>query len=325
MNNLLSELAGAVKAFYADLNDDGWDQKVLTMTYSEFGRRIEQNGSVGTDHGTAAPQLLIGKGTLNGGIIGNDPDLDSPDNRGNLVPTTDFRSFYGSVLTEWFGVDCNQAFATLDHDYDNLNFVTNPEVSPATCTLPIELATFDAIELEEGQVQLNWATSSELNNAGFEIERLFMNGNREKWTNLGFVDGAGTTSSSQEYSFVDTVSEAGTYRYRLKQIDFNGASSYSNRVELFVEVPDNLGVLQIYPNPTSADVNFKLKMTSKAELDVRIYDNNGRVVRNLGRVSHRPNSISEIRFSVEDLATGKYILTAEGEDVLHSKLLIIAR
>lgn len=97
-DRLLAEFAGAIAAFYTDLAAHGNDRRVLTMTFSEFGRRVAENGSRGTDHGTAAPAFLIG--AVNGGMYGTHPSLDDLDN-GNLRYTTDFRSVYATVLEKW--------------------------------------------------------------------------------------------------------------------------------------------------------------------------------------------------------------------------------
>jgi uncharacterized protein (DUF1501 family) len=88
-------------AFYADLAAHGNDGRVLTMTFSEFGRRVGENASRGTDHGTAAPAFLIG-GNTRGGIYGSHPSLDDLDN-GNLKYGTDFRSIYATVIERWLG------------------------------------------------------------------------------------------------------------------------------------------------------------------------------------------------------------------------------
>ncbi|NNF57111.1 MAG: DUF1501 domain-containing protein [Rhodothermaceae bacterium] len=101
---LLQQVSETVAAFYADLAATGDADRVLTMTFSEFGRRIEENGSDGTDHGTAAPLFLFGGGVI-GGLYGDGPDLASPDPNGNLVHSTDFRSVYATVLQEWFGLE----------------------------------------------------------------------------------------------------------------------------------------------------------------------------------------------------------------------------
>jgi len=100
-DRLLGQLSDAVKAFYDDLAAHGNDKRVLTMTFSEFGRRIEENASKGTDHGEASPLFLIGGG-VKGGIYGSYPDL-ADTNMGNLRYSTDFRNVYATVLERWLG------------------------------------------------------------------------------------------------------------------------------------------------------------------------------------------------------------------------------
>jgi uncharacterized protein (DUF1501 family) len=100
-NQLLAQFSNAVGAFYADLAAHGNERRVLTVTFSEFGRRIEENGSRGTDHGEASPLFLIGGG-VKGGLYGTLPDL-SATNMGNVRYTTDFRSVYATVLERWLG------------------------------------------------------------------------------------------------------------------------------------------------------------------------------------------------------------------------------
>lgn len=100
-NLLLAEFSDAIAAFYQDLAAHGNERRVLTLTFSEFGRRIEENGSRGTDHGEASPLFLIGGG-VKGGLYGTLPDL-AATNMGNLRYTTDFRSVYATVLERWLG------------------------------------------------------------------------------------------------------------------------------------------------------------------------------------------------------------------------------
>ncbi|MBD5634250.1 MAG: DUF1501 domain-containing protein [Candidatus Eremiobacteraeota bacterium] len=100
-DRLLRELSDALKAFYDDLAAHGNDRRVLTMTFSEFGRRVAENGSRGTDHGEAAPMFLIGGG-LKGGVYGRHPSLDALEN-GDATFTLDFRSVYATIVEKWFG------------------------------------------------------------------------------------------------------------------------------------------------------------------------------------------------------------------------------
>ncbi|HZO95491.1 MAG TPA: DUF1501 domain-containing protein [Candidatus Baltobacteraceae bacterium] len=100
-DRLLADFAHAISAFYADLAAHGGDARVLTLTFSEFGRRVAENASRGTDHGEAAPLFLIGGG-VKGGLYGSRPDLGAL-NMGNLAFSTDFRSVYATVLERWLG------------------------------------------------------------------------------------------------------------------------------------------------------------------------------------------------------------------------------
>ncbi|MEZ4698786.1 MAG: DUF1501 domain-containing protein [Rhodothermales bacterium] len=123
--NLLDMLARSIDVFMQDVANLEGDHEVLAMTYSEFGRRVPQNGSKGTDHGTAAPVLLFGKG-LNGGVYGGPPDLANLDS-GNMAFETDFRSVYGTILQRWFGINRNQTQeALLGFNYASLDLFSEP-------------------------------------------------------------------------------------------------------------------------------------------------------------------------------------------------------
>jgi uncharacterized protein (DUF1501 family) len=100
-DRLLGYLGNGLKAFYADLAAHGNAKRVLAMTFSEFGRRVTQNASNGTDHGTAMPLFVVG-GAVRGGVFGDHPSLTDLDN-GDLKFHTDFRAVYATVLESWLG------------------------------------------------------------------------------------------------------------------------------------------------------------------------------------------------------------------------------
>jgi uncharacterized protein (DUF1501 family) len=102
-NRLLTGLGDAVEAFQRDLHQMGESRRVLTLTFSEFGRRVNENASGGTDHGTAGPMMLIGD-MVNPGLKGQRPSLTDLD-EGDLKFTTDFRSVYATVLRHWFTIN----------------------------------------------------------------------------------------------------------------------------------------------------------------------------------------------------------------------------
>lgn len=136
---LLEDLSDSLKDFYDDLAAIGIDDKVLTMTISEFGRRPYENGSNGTDHGAASPVMLFGAGLNGNGFVGNHPNLTEWDADDNLIPTTDFRDIYSTVLTEWFCLDpsivstilLNQNYQTLDMGIA-CQGLSNPDFSNTT-------------------------------------------------------------------------------------------------------------------------------------------------------------------------------------------------
>jgi len=113
---LLSQLGDAVGAFMTDMKVNNLDDKVAGMTFSEFGRRVAENGSTGTDHGTAAPLFVFGKDVDGGRVFGNDPDLTNLDERGDLLMVNDYRNVYASVLLQWFGTSKSTAQSVLFKD-----------------------------------------------------------------------------------------------------------------------------------------------------------------------------------------------------------------
>ena len=120
--SLLQDLSSSIKAFYEDLGSGGWDQKVLSMTISEFGRRPYENGSSGTDHGAASPMMLFGPALNGSGFVGEHPDLLTWDDYDNLIPSTDFRDVYASVLSNWFCLDQQVIDSILlNHNYQSLD------------------------------------------------------------------------------------------------------------------------------------------------------------------------------------------------------------
>jgi uncharacterized protein (DUF1501 family) len=98
-DRLLAEFSNAIAAFYEDLAAHGNDKRVLTMTFSEFGRRAAENGSNGTDHGEASPLFMIGGG-VKGGVYGDNPVI-GQEVFGNVKYTIDFRNVYATVLERW--------------------------------------------------------------------------------------------------------------------------------------------------------------------------------------------------------------------------------
>lgn len=125
--NLLAQLSDAIKAFHTDLTTMGKDQRVVGMTFSEFGRRIKSNASGGTDHGVAAPMFLFGS-QVTGGIIGNNPTIPAVVGVNDNIPfQNDFRNIYASLLKRWLCQDDVTMTEIMLQTFTQVNICNNTE------------------------------------------------------------------------------------------------------------------------------------------------------------------------------------------------------
>jgi hypothetical protein len=122
----MTDLNDAVTAFTQDLRQNQLQDRVLGMTMSEFGRRVKENGSAGSDHGTSAPLFFFGT-SVNAGVAGAAPNFEQVDNRGDFFYDYHFRQVYGSVLNQWFDVS---------EDVISSIFPSNPTLVPILRTTP---------------------------------------------------------------------------------------------------------------------------------------------------------------------------------------------
>ncbi len=205
-------------------------------------------------------------------------------------------------------LDANDFFGATASDemyFDNFYFgQTMPPI------VPVEFTTFTA-NADNGNVVLNWSTSTETNNRGFEVQR----SNGEQFSTIGFVNGNGTSTQSHEYSFVDNSVATGQYSYRLKQVDFDGSLAYSKVVEVSVTAPKVYSLEQNYPNPfnPTTQINFSLAADSKVTL--KIFDILGQEVATLlnGNMLAGPHFVN---FNASNLTSGVYLyrIDATGAD-----------
>jgi uncharacterized protein (DUF1501 family) len=118
---LLKQLSEGLKAFYDDLVAHNLTDKVLLMIWTEFGRRVADNASLGTDHGAACDLVFIG-GRVKGGVYGSDPSLTDLQS-GNLKHKIDFREVYASVIQHWFGNSASETAQVLNGSYNTIGFL----------------------------------------------------------------------------------------------------------------------------------------------------------------------------------------------------------
>ena len=153
------------------------------------------------------------------------------------------------------------------NDEDQWNFGENFAVNIVDEIIPVELVSFVALQ-NENSVVLNWSTATETNNAGFEIQRAIGN---DSFSDIGFVEGNGTSAGYNKYSFNDDIINSGFYRYRLKQIDFDGNYKYSEVINLDVIVTD-FALAQNFPNPFNPNTTISWQMTSSNLVTLKVYD-----------------------------------------------------
>ncbi len=173
--------------------------------------------------------------------------------------------------------------------------------------LPVELASFSATG-DGADVSLNWETASELNNAGFEVEQL-VDGH---FATIGWVAGAGTTDASQRYHFEVQNTQPGLNIFRLKQVDFDGTLSYSERVHVMVAIEQNF-VDAPYPNPFNPETTISFGIARAQQVRVEVVDMLGRRVATAFDGPAQANTRYDVRISGAHLPSGRYLVHVIGE------------
>ncbi|GMU86319.1 MAG: hypothetical protein AMXMBFR48_15610 [Ignavibacteriales bacterium] len=172
--------------------------------------------------------------------------------------------------------------------------------------VPVELTSFKASSTGNN-VQLNWATATEVNNRGFEIQRKSSNGD---FVSVGFVGGNGTTTDRKEYAFVDKNVTSGSYSYRLKQVDFDGRFEFSDAVNVDVEAPAKFELSQNYPNPFNPSTKINFGLETDAQVKLTIFNILGQQVAVLANGFMTAGNHS-VAFDAKNLTSGIYMAKLE--------------
>ena len=185
---------------------------------------------------------------------------------------------------------------------------------------PVELMNFTA-ELRNNIVTLNWNTASEINNRGFLVERIKKG--ETTWESLTFIEGAGTTTSSNKYSYIDELIQSASYKYRLKQIDFDGSENLSSEIEIeFGEIPGGFKLYQNYPNPFNPNTKIAFATDKGGIMKLEVYDILGKKVKTLFNDIAEAGKKYEINFSGDELPSGTYFYELTGQEKREIKKMI---
>jgi hypothetical protein len=217
---------------------------------------------------------------------------------------------------------------------DEWNFGNNFPVFISS-QIPVELISFSAVSGREG-IRLEWQTATESNNKGFEIERHVMSNEHgvvsnenSKWDVIEYVIGNGTTTEYKSYSFTDFKTSAGKYRYRLKQIDFDGMFEYSGVVEAEIFSPSEFALQQNYPNPFNPETFISFNIPDEGYAELKIHNLNGELVDVLLTETISPGNHSK-KWDASSFSSGVYFYTLvfenqSGLNFKKTKKMILAK
>ena len=222
-----------------------------------------------------------------------------------------------SLLTDTlYSCGLSLVYDSIPDFHDRWNFGPKFPIVVAEEIVPVELLSFTS-SVSGNNVTLNWITSTETNNMGFEIEKKRVGSQKsstgkDEWNIIGFINGSGTTTGMKTYTFVDNGISSGKFQYRLKQIDFDGKSESSNIIETEIFIASDFILEQNYPNPfnPTTTISYTIPDVISTEgrnlgVTLKIYDVLGNEVAVLVD-ENKPAGDYEVIFNSGNLSSGVY-------------------
>lgn len=310
---------------------EGYSNYTTTLNYCCYGN---ESGDVSVASGTFSPSNCItsdpqfvdsGNGDFR--ILGTSPCCDT----GNDTYNSQTYDIRGSGFPRKLDKNTGNV-GTIDIGAYEYKFSNDP--------LPVELF-FLKIMFKQEKVVLNWQTSSEVNNYGFEVQRTVIlrhplaNRQDDNWEKIGFVQGSGNSNSPKGYSFTDNLYDILsnnynlTLKYRLKQIDNDGSYKYSDVKAVCIDLPTKFELFQNYPNPFNPITTINYQLPKKSFISIKIYDAIGRVIETLVGDEQMPGNY-EIKFDGSNLASGIYFyklisVESDGKQITLLKKMILLK
>lgn len=290
----------------------------ITIEYNLQGQRqiVDNSGNVLTP-GSRVRSAIINDGSNNGfgtPIVQNGTVVPGP---ALNIATIDFLANGGDQYP-FRGIP----FGVLGATYQNTlaEFIENPlagqinanqyptqglgRITIIDIPLPVELSSFLAV-VNRNDVTLNWSTTAEINNMGFDIER--RTEGQDNWQKTGSVPGSGTTNEIRNYTFTDRGLAAGSYNYRLKQTDFNGNFEYHYlNGDVSIGIPSEYSLKQNYPNPFNPSTTINFDLPENSHVSLKLYDIAGNKVKTLVNEFKNAGSYN-INLYAADLSSGIYV------------------
>jgi len=324
-------------------------------TFYSSGGTVVFTGTAGGQSDFSSGSNQFFNLTINSGV---DPEFENK-SVGNIYVAGDFTNynstlnvtsahftFNGSgdqtINSASFPADVNSTFGTLtvnktggtlylDNDLGVVNFTDPPigtlepngfnfYVGGNGTPFPVELVSFNA-KISDGKVILNWNTSTEVNNYGFEVQRSVKANN---WEVLGFVEGYGNSNSPKTYNFTDNkLNVAGTYSYRLKQIDNDGDYEFSKTIGINISSPITVELKQNFPNPFNPSTTISFTLPESGNVSLEIYSPTGEEVATLVN-GYMEAGIYQFNFNAKDYPSGIYVYRLNtNKNALTKKMLLL--
>jgi hypothetical protein len=224
--------------------------------------------------------------------------------------------FYPNSATEPFYPPSSGDWVLLLDDADLGLELPNP------ADLPVEIGAFEAVR-DGDAVRLAWLTLSETNNAGFAIER--RSTSMSGFTEIGFVEGKGTTPSSTSYRYIDPDPPfyAQNLLYRLRQVDTDGTVSHSESVEVHMRAPRDVVLHAPFPNPVQERATIRFTVPTPRRVRLTLHDVLGRRVQTL--IDRREEGRGESMLNTDDLASGRYVIQLEAGGQVRTQHITVVR
>lgn len=232
------------------------------------------------------------------------PDRTNPDNVGGV---------YNECLNNWINCMHDSGFAVT---------IDSSEISVYNLSIiPVELTSFSA-DVDNGVVILNWGTSTETNNFGFQVER---SNDRVTFDQIAFVPGFGTTTEVKTYSYRDTALTSNQNYYRLKQLDLSGSHFYSNIVKVDLNPPGIFVLRQNYPNPFNPNTTIEFSLQENVKnARLTVYNVMGENIAELVNTSLVAGKYS-YHWNASNVATGVYIYELKTEKSISVKKMVLIK